>query len=489
MTFTYATVCSGIEAPSVAWVDLGWTPLWFSEIEPAPCRLLAYRYPTIPNHGDMRRLARRILLGDIETPDLLFAGTPCQAFSVAGLREGLADERGNLTLAFARLCDAIDHVRARAGKPACIIGWENVPGVLTSQDNAFGGYLAGLVGGDAAVVPGARPVAEKSSRDWRWSQKRGTHVPRWPAAGGVAGPRRAVAWRCLDAQYLGLAQRRERVFLVASARRGFDPSAVLFEFDGVRRDSAPCREARQSAAALFEDGARTSGECSVGEGPLAYGGLSDRPRTVATTLTAHAGHRCDFDTETFIAVHGTQDPCTSNTTGFALGRNRGQENVIAFSCKNGGADASEVAPTLRALGHDASHANAGGQLAVAYDLKQITSPSDQSRPKPGGPCHTRARSGAASAAVVQHPQSIRRLTPIECERLQGFPDDYTRTPLRFYQQRRITKARPDDRWERVDDGWMLMEADGPRYKMLGNSIATNCLRWLGERIALEIKAA
>jgi DNA (cytosine-5)-methyltransferase 1 len=218
VTIRYGSVCSGIEAASVAWHDLGWEPAWFSEIEAFPSTVLADHYPNVPNLGDMTQIADAILFDGVEAPDVLVGGTPCQAFSVAGLRNSLADERGNLSLVYCELTNAIDDVRARRGEEPCTIVWENVPGVLTTKDNAFGCFLAGLAGEDVPLEPS------------------GAH---WPDAGVVLGPERAIAWRVLDAQHFGLAQRRRRVFVVASARSNFDPAAVLFEYEGVRRDSAP----------------------------------------------------------------------------------------------------------------------------------------------------------------------------------------------------------------------------------------------------------
>ncbi len=225
----FGSVCSGIEAASVAWHPLGWTAAWLAEIEPFPSAVLAHHYPDVPNLGDMTTLPDRILAGDVEAPDLFCGGTPCQAFSVAGLRKSLDDARGNLSLTFCEIANAIDHVRSAGGKPASIIKWENVPGVLSTKDNAFGCFLGALAGEDDALVPPGG---------------------RWANAGFVDGPQRAVAWRVLDAQYFGVAQRRRRVFVVASARAGFDPAAVLFEFDGLRRDTAPSRETGKVAPTI-----------------------------------------------------------------------------------------------------------------------------------------------------------------------------------------------------------------------------------------------
>jgi DNA (cytosine-5)-methyltransferase 1 len=229
----FGSVCSGIEAASVAWQPLGWEAAWLSEIEPFPSAVLAHHYPTVPNLGDMTTLPERILSGEVEAPDVFCGGTPCQAFSVAGLRNSLDDARGNLSLTFVGIANAIDHVRSVRGEPASIVFWENVPGVLSTKDNAFGCFLAGLAGEDNPLEP-----------------PRG----KWTNSGYVLGPKRAVAWRILDAQYFGVAQRRRRVFVVASARDNFDPAAVLFEFDGVRRDTAPSREKGQAIAPCVTNG-------------------------------------------------------------------------------------------------------------------------------------------------------------------------------------------------------------------------------------------
>jgi DNA (cytosine-5)-methyltransferase 1 len=160
-------------------------------------------------------------------------GTPCQAFSVAGLRKSLDDARGKLSLTFCEIANAIDIQRIITGMAPSIIFWENVPGGLSTKDNAFGCFLGALAGENDPLQPAGG---------------------KWTNAGCVLGPQRAVAWRILDAQYFGVAQRRHRVFVVASARADFDPCAVLFEFDGVRRDTPPRREARQGVAGGIEIG-------------------------------------------------------------------------------------------------------------------------------------------------------------------------------------------------------------------------------------------
>ena len=252
----YGSVCSGIEAASVAWHNLGWTPAWLAEVDIAASAVLAHRLgataPCFPvegsekslkriqfgeriiNWGDMTRLPEAVRTGAAEAPDILCGGTPCQAYSIAGKREGLSDPRGQLTLKFVELADAIDDIRIGRDEQPCVVFWENVPGVLSSKDNAFGCFLADLAGEDVPLEPPGK---------------------RWSDAGVVLGPKRAIAWRSLDSQFFALAQRRRRVFLVASAREGFDPASVLLEFDGLRRDTAPSREAGEDIAGTSDESA------------------------------------------------------------------------------------------------------------------------------------------------------------------------------------------------------------------------------------------
>lgn len=480
----YGSVCSGIEAASKAWEPLGWKPAWFSEIEPFPSSVLAYHWPEVTNLGDMTKIADAVRAGEVEAPDVLVGGTPCQAFSIAGLREGLSDDRGQLTLSYVELANAIDAKRRERGEPEAIIVWENVPGVLSSKDNAFGCFLAGLAGESSELQPAGG---------------------KWTHAGCVSGPERVIAWRVLDAQFFGVAQRRRRVFVVASARKGFDPAAVLFELNSVRRDSAPRRETQKAVAALTARGVGTCGaddnqaqaghliaECAngdvshtlKGEGfdgsedgtgrgvpVVAFGGGNTSGNIdVATACTAH-GVRMDFDTETF-AVHGTQDPDTNRELAHTLGRNNGQENAcIAFSYKDNGADATvDMAPTLRAGNHHTSHANGGQPPAIAFQPGNLSrgagsAPSDQIFPTLKAD-HGRGRSDQDPHVFLG--TQVRRLTPIECERLQGFPDNHTLI------------------------GWRGKDAaecpDGPRYKAIGNSMAVPVMRWIGERIASALPA-
>ncbi|EDW1156861.1 Dam family site-specific DNA-(adenine-N6)-methyltransferase [Salmonella enterica subsp. enterica] len=478
----YGSVCSGIEAASVAWEPLGWQPAWFAEIEAFPSAVLATHWPDVTNLGDMTGIAAAVHAGDVEAPDVLVGGTPCQAFSIAGLRNGLADKRGQLSLSYVELANAIDDKRRERGEEEAIIVWENVPGVLSSKDNAFGCFIGALAGESCELQPAGG---------------------KWPNAGCVYGPSRIVAWRVLDAQFFGVAQRRRRVFVIASARKGFDPAAVLFELDSVRRDSAPRRETQKAVAALTARGVGTCGaddnqaqaghliaQCAngdvshtlKGEGfdgsedgtgrgvpVVAFGGGNTSGNIdVAACLTAK-GQRIDFEVETF-AVHGTQDPDTNRELAHTLGRNNGQENAcIAFSYKDNGADAtSDLSPTIRAGNYDKSHANSGQPPAIACAFKagQGAKAGGIGFAEEQSPTLTSASSGSNLVPAVMRGFQVRRLTPVECERLQGFPDNHT-----------LISWRGKDAAECPD---------GPRYKAIGNSMAVPVMRWIGERIAAAL---
>jgi DNA (cytosine-5)-methyltransferase 1 len=234
----------------------------------------------------MTLIADQVRAGTAAAPDILVGGTPCQAFSVAGARQGLSDPRGALTLKYTELADAIDQVRQKNDQPPTIVVWENVFGVLSDKSNAFGCFLGALAGERRALEPAGR---------------------RWTNAGCVAGPRRRIAWRVLNAQYFGVAQRRRRVFLVASGRDDLDPAEVLFEPGGLHGDSEAGSEAWEDAAAASENGAGSPGSLAD-ELPRLYGtvtvcfggGNTGGPIDRAACLTAR-GHKCDFEVETFAA--------------------------------------------------------------------------------------------------------------------------------------------------------------------------------------------
>ena len=453
----FGSVCSGIEAASVAWNSLGWTAAWLSEIEPFPCAVLKHHYPDVPNLGDMTTLPERIMSGEVEAPDVFCGGTPCQAFSVAGLRNSLDDARGNLSLTFVGIANAIDHVRSIRRDDPAIIFWENVPGVLSTKDNAFGCFLGALAG----EVEELQPPGGK-----------------WTNAGCVSGPKRTVAWRILDAQYFGVAQRRRRVFVVASAREDFDPIKVLFESDGLRRDIAPSREERKEAASSpspsvakcivtktrldsetetfipsysiqdvrpieksqngkgwNDDGSSYTIDTKATQG-IAYPAYSIQGSMIGRN--DNAGPQGDgineevcFTQNTIdrhavaqpIVVHGTQDPCVSDIA-FAQGRNNGGENAVFAP--------ADVGPCMGS----------------------------------SGPPYSRTGNERVEAeALAIHNMQVRRLTPVECERLQGFPDNYTNIP-----------------WRKSTES-----PDGPRYKALGNSWAVPVVKWIGKRIQEHLK--
>jgi len=360
----YLSVCAGIEAATVAWHPLGWTPVAFSEVDAFPLAVLHHHYPSVPNWGDMTRFK--------EWPDaaidLLVGGTPCQSFSVAGLRKGLADPRGNLALTFLAIADRY--------RPKWVV-WENVPGVLSADDGrAFGSLL-----------------------------------------GGLADLGYGFAYRVLDAQYFGLAQRRKRVFVVGHLGDWRRAAAVLFERASLSGHSAPSREARQVAPTVPS---RRSGGGGLGTDSDCDGGLI--AGTVSSKWAKGTGGPAGDEHYNLTVTHALRaDGFDAREDG--TGRGTPLVPAIAFSAKDHGADAGDIAPTLRAGGHTSSHAN-----------------------------------GGVMPAVAQH-MAVRRLTPTECARLQGFPDDYLDIMYR---------GKP--------------AADGPKYKALGNSFAVPVVRWIGRRI-------
>jgi DNA (cytosine-5)-methyltransferase 1 len=476
----FGSVCSGIEAASVAWHPLGWKAAWLSEIEPFPSAVLAHHYPDVPNLGDMTALPERILSGEVEAPDVFCGGTPCQAFSVAGLRNSLDDARGNLSLTFVGIANAIDTVRTGAGQQPAIIFWENVPGVLSTKDNAFGCFLAGLAGEDGELEPSGG---------------------KWTNAGVVYGPTRTVAWRVLDAQYFGVAQRRRRVFVVASARDDFDPAEVLFEFDGVRRDSAPSRQAGEGVAGGIEigpSGGRLTDlnptlDTRAKDGPIRnqLAGAVMQPFAVANCLTArmHKGINSTLDEEqtpvitqaitqfgetagTLTARHDSS-PCADRGMNvvaqpYTLAiRGRGDTHQLeyrqdgtanALLTPNGGRAGIGVGAVAQPIGRGKSDQDPHVLAPVRYGDHQQDTLHHESGIMSTLTGGTNNNAGHYTATVQA--MAVRRLTPVECERLQGFPDNYTNIP-----------------WRKKEES-----PDGPRYKALGNSWAVPVVAWIGKRI-------
>lgn len=451
----YGSVFSGIEAASVAWEPIGFIPAWFAEIEPFPSSVLAHHWPHIKNLGDMTKIADMIKAGNVAAPDILVGGSPCQSFSLAGLRLGLDDHRGQLTLEFVRLADEIDNKRVSNGLAESVIVWENVPGVLSSKDNAFGCFLAALAGEDEELIPSGK---------------------KWPNAGFVLGPKRAIAWRVLDAQYFGVPQRRRRVFVVASARNGFDPSQVLFEFEGVRRDSPPCREQKESIARTLEASIGRSRGAGISQGTLTVsGGCWWDGGQISQTLDAVLSKgQCMPEKNRFPAV--IQNVFSSSGAGYwkdGVGPLRAQQQdshemlAVAFAENSRG--------EVRLEGGDGQIAGVlstgGGKPGQGHPTIAYGIPGNWigRSPKNGGnatqphynvsPCLTKTDIHGVVSKLA-----VRRLTPTECERLQGFPDGHTLVPHR---------GKP--------------ALDGPRYKALGNSMAVPCMRWIGNRIKNQLE--
>ena len=505
MTMKYGSVCSGIEAASVAWHHLGWKAQWFSEIEHFPSEVLKYRFPTVENLGDMTKLTTNETF-KASTIDLLVGGTPCQSFSVAGLRGGLADPRGNLMLTFLSLADS--------KKPRWIV-WENVPGVLSSNGGKdFGTFLGAL---------------------------------------GELGY--GFAYRVLDAQHFGVAQRRRRVFVVGYLGDWRVAAAVLFERESLQRDIKPSRKKREE---VTPDAERSLGEAGDAE-PIAFdtfnqttsnvnqtikspqGGVNESIGVVAQPIAIaentigrqpmNGGNGDGFTedgpmyTLNATGVHGVAQPFrkvrraqsdsdfetwekdeTANTLNcFDVGDVR-STNVVAqpiaysfdalssnsmkSSNPHSGCRQVDVAKTLdtttpepsknqggiaiaqsiavdtfnqtinertsQTIGSSASDVNHYGAVMQPIVAPTLTASNDPSRSPQSSEVTNQVN------AVFLSSMAIRRLTPKECERLQGFPDDWTKIPYR---------NKPADQCP-----------DGPRYKACGNSMAVPVMRWIGQRI-------
>ncbi|HCN2828713.1 TPA: Dam family site-specific DNA-(adenine-N6)-methyltransferase [Escherichia coli] len=463
----YGSVCSGIEAASIAWEPLGMRPAWFAEIEPFPSAVLAHRWPHVANLGDMTKLAKKVLAGEIESPDVLVGGTPCQAFSIAGLRGGLDDERGALTLKYVELANAIDDKRAESFLKPAVIVWENVPGVLSSADNAFGCFLAGLAGEDAPFEPGARPESRKSNAFWRWDVKTSCHAPKWPQCGCIYGPQRKVAWRILDAQYFGVAQRRRRVFVVASARTDLDPATILFEFEGVRRNIAPSRKKKEIASAIIANGAAISGESL---NPCLH---ADMPPGMKSTKAVNAFRMAAFG-----------EYIDDETASTVKARDFKDATDLAVFSSTGAGFWSEGHGTLRAREQE-SH-----EHLVTLAFPERMSGTQHAATKNTSPSLMAQNPTAVCYEVRNAEVAVRRLTPVECERLQGFPDGHTLIPT----EKRKTISSDELAYLRnhypdlSEEEAAMLAADGPRYKAIDNSMAVPVMQWIGCRILATVEA-
>ena len=493
----YGSVCSGIEAASVAWHSLGWEPQWFSEIESFPSEVLKQRFPDIPNLGDMTQLTSNPTFNE-KSIDLLVGGTPCQSFSVAGLRGGLADPRGNLMLTFLALADT--------KKPKWIV-WENVPGVLSSNGGRdFGTFLSAL---------------------------------------GNIGY--GFAYRVLDAQYFGVAQRRRRVFVVGHLGDWRPAAAVLFESESLQRDSKPSRKKRQETTTDAEGSIRATGFAGNVESQVAaclqttcddysradgFNTVIEQvaqpqyfeshpndsrvtgPHDVGNTVSARygtGGGNTPIVSQPFRKVRRAQSETDFETwekdekantlncfdQGDVRSTNVVAQPVHAFKvrggCEGGGKgylgedekaftisamqDQQIAQPiavdcfnqtinekTSQTIGSSASDVNHYGAVLEPTIIDRAAFNQGQNaqyepRIEAG---QTMSSLVAKGPHAVQHTMAIRRLTPKECERLQGFPDDWTKIPYR---------NKPADQCP-----------DGPRYKACGNSMAVPVMRWIGQRI-------
>ncbi len=490
----YLSVCSGIEAATVAWHGLGWTPVGFSEIEPFPSAVLAHHYPNVPNFGDMTKHEQWPLQpGSI---DLLVGGTPCQSFSVAGLRKGLHDPRGGLMLTYLEI--------ARRLRPRWVV-WENVPGVLSSNGGRdFGSFLGAM---------------------------------------GLLGY--GVAYRVLDAQWVrthghprAVPQRRRRVFVVGCLGDWTRAAQVLFERESVQRNSATRRATGQGAAPDVEGGVgadiitshrvapcleTTSNDYSRADGFTMVAQPTVWPADCAGTLAQSASgtgspgysnqeifsqnaanlipqpipftkaKRAQSVTDDKTWVDGQVNPTlslfdqgdtrattvavafpidTQNMTeghssgGLGYGQSgdpsftvtKGHSHAVAFSSNMSEPDwqIDGSTPTIKVV----SGLGIPSPPAVAFQQNQL---GEVRCGNIAGTVNTNSNASGRNTPMAMQAMTVRRLTPRECERLQGFPDDYTLIPWR--------KKQAEDC------------PDGPRYKALGNSMAVNCMSWIGERIA------
>ena len=462
----YLSICSGIEAASVAFEPLGWRPLAFSEIEAFPRAVLQHHYPDTPLHGDFTVLKDEPWIVDA---DMLCGGTPCQAFSVAGNRQSLADDRGNLTLQFVLLADAIDHLRSTAGREPAWILWENVPGVLSTKDNAFGAFLGGLCGRDA-------PIDEPEGG--------------WTRAGVVDGPTRCAAWRVLDAQHFGLAQRRQRVFVLAKggAGRWAVADALLPIIESSSWHPAPSRGKGERVAATIACRAGGGGdlgtdfECGGGLQVMATGQAgAEVVNDGSPSLTCNHEAPIVFDPAQVTSVTNRSNPQPGDPC-HTLHRNEPPMLIAQVNMQgskgNAVVDDGDTSFTLNAMhGHD-MHAvcvrmregkAGGGKGPLVSEDQSLTLATGNDQVLAIAPALTASNDPSRSpqssevtqqvAAVHRAAMQLRRLTPVEAARLQGFPDDYLDITYR---------GKP--------------AADGNKYKALGNSWAVPCARWIGERI-------
>jgi len=437
----FLSVCSGIEAASVAWHPLGWESVAYSEIEPFPCKVLQHHYPDVPNLGDMTKFKE---WPDADV-DVFVGGTPCQSFSVAGLRKGLDDPRGNLMLTYLAI--------AKRYRPNWLV-WENVPGVLSSADGRdFGSFLGGLA---------------------------------------ILGY--GFAYRVLDAQYFGVAQRRRRVFVVGYLGDWRPAAAVLFERHSLQGHPAPSREkgerlaASTSASPVYGgsdantadtvtskwakgSGGPAGNECGLFVAqPIAFDAYNQTTSETVTALRCAAGGVFDNTVAQPVYELHSQDSrvrelgdvCTTVSATYGAGGGNVPITLMQAVATHDVAGTMLSRNTSGGFSNSIDYAAAGYMALQAMAVAQAVG-TDLYNCSITGDVSMTLKRGDGNPAInqptVMQAMAVRRLTPVECERLQGFPDKYTDIQPKG-------KATPD----------------GPRYKALGNSMAVPVMAWIGKRI-------
>lgn len=466
-TVRFGSVCSGVECASLASASLGWTPAWFSEIDDFPSAVLAHHFPDVHNLGDMTTIAERIRSGEVEAPELLVGGPSCQAFSLSGLRRSLDDERGNLTLEYFKLLDAIDEQRAKFGQLPAVAFYENVEGLLSTHDNAFGCFLSGLVGLDFPVNP---PDGRK-----------------FPKSGYLVGSKRSCAWRLLNSEYFGSAQSRPRIYVVASAREGFDPRKVLFELSGVRGNHKPSRKKGKTAPATPTAGAG-SNDRGTEEAIMSVSGDG----TIGTLRAETHAHE-PIVTETIPLVDekiGTLTACDL----VKMPSNQSVANGLMFPeltvFENHRQDARyrELSDKMMTL---TAHMGTGGgnvPFVVEKNIRHFEKnirlfnmqPIESNMHNAGreiektptltatDPNPNKNQGGVCIVELEGKPYRlrVRKLLPIECERLMGMPDNWTLIP---YRGKDVENC-----------------PDSPRYKACGNGWSVETITWIFNRLDREL---
>jgi DNA (cytosine-5)-methyltransferase 1 len=430
----YLSLFSGMEAAHLAWASLGWECAAVAEIEPAACALLRHRLPHVPNLGDVTMITDAAI-ATLDRIDVVIGGSPCQDLSVAGKRAGLAGARSGLFHEQLRIFNA-----ARTLCGARWLVWENVPGAFSSNKGCDFAVVVGAMAGCPIDVPAGG----------------------WGNEGVALGENGLVEWSVLDAQWFGVAQRRRRVFAVLDTGDWAGRPPVLLEPESLRGDSAPRREAGEGVAGTLAPGAHAGSY----NGQDAGAGLLIP--ALARCVTTGEGIRQDWETCTIIptVAHTLRaDGFDASEDGTGRGTpiipidmrqasrgatmtNKRAEGSTGGAPGTGVGNDGDPSPTLSTSHVPAiafAHQGGGVQTTLGYDPESGTAPT----------------LSVGQTPAVHVAMAIRRLTPRECEQLQGAPDNWTLVPN--------AKGKP--------------MADGPRYKMLGNSFAVPVIRWIGKQIA------